>query len=118
VQRVIAIAGLFLFLFVLSAAWKVATCEFANYELKDDLHDVAAMGSSRIGLLGDASDNDLRDLVIQKAAGIGIPLLRDQVIVRRSGSKENPEVFLATRYRTRVSMPGFSLVFRFTATSR
>ena len=117
-QRVIAIAGFLLFLLVLSTAWQVASCELANYELKDDLHDVAAMGGSQIGILVDVSDDDLRDTVIRKAAGHDIRLLRDQVVVRRSRNKDNPEVFLAARYRSKVTMPGFSLVFHFTATSR
>lgn len=117
-QRVIAIVGFLIFLLVLITAWQVATCEFINSELKDDLHDVAAMGGWRMGILPAASDDDLRDAVVQKAAEHDIRLRRDQVVVRRLGSKERPEVFLAARYQSRVKMPGFSIIFHFTATSR
>lgn len=117
-QKVLAIAGLLFFLLVLSTAWQVASCEFANYGLNDDLHDVAAMGGSRLGLLPELSDDDLRSTVMQKAAGHDIHLRRDQVFVRRLGTKENPQIFLAARYQSRVKLPGFSIVFHFLATSR
>ena len=31
-------------------AWQIAACEYANYEFKDDLKDVAFLGGARIGL--------------------------------------------------------------------
>jgi len=36
--------------FVASTFRQVASCEIANYELKDDLKDIASMGGARIGL--------------------------------------------------------------------
>ncbi len=118
VQKVLAICGLLVFLLVLSTAWQVASCEFANYELNDDLHDVAALGGSKLGLFPELSDDDLRTTVMQKAAGHDIRLRRDQVFVRRLGTKENPQVFLGARYQSRVRLPGYSIVFHFVATSR
>ena len=111
------IAGLLLFLLLMSTAWQIASCELANYELRDDLKDVAALGGSRIGLMADSSDDDLRDVVIRRAAGHDIHLRRTQILVRRGGSQESPSVFLAAKYRARIVFPGASLVFHFTATS-
>ena len=116
-QKVIAITGLLLFFIVMSTGWQVASCEFANYQLKDDLHDVAVMSGSRIGLLALASDDDLRDAVIRKAAGHNIHLARAQIFVVRGGTGDNQTVFLAAKYKARLALPGASLIFHFTATS-
>jgi hypothetical protein len=111
------IVGLVLFAFVMTTGWQLAACEFANYQLRDDLKDVATMGSSRLGLLAESSDADLRDAVIRRAAQHGIHLIPEQILVQRSGTTENPKVFLAAKYRARVVMPGISLIFHLKATS-
>jgi hypothetical protein len=78
---------LIVFAFVASRLWQVASCEIANYELKDDLKDIASMSGARIGLAAQQSpDDELRATVIRKAAG-------------------------------RFWMPGMAVVFRFTASS-
>lgn len=114
--KVKIIAGLLIFLLVISTAWQIASCELANYELKDDLKDIAAMSGSRIGLLAQSSDDDLRDAVIRRAAKHDIHLGRNQIQVQRSGTEENP-AFLEVRYRARIVFPGVSLVFHFKTTS-
>ncbi len=116
-RKVQIIVGGVAFLLFLTLAWQIASCELANLELKDELKDVAAMGGSRIGLLAKSSDDELRDAVVRRAAEHGIRLGTDQVFVERSGTEDHPQVFLATRYQSRVTMPGFSIIFHFTATS-
>lgn len=118
VQKIKVIAGLFLFVFFLSMGWQIASCEFHNYLLKDDLKNLAAMGAVRIGLAPPPTDQELRAAVIRKAREHQIRVTPDQIVVRRSGSKENPVVFLAAKYQEQVWMPGFALVFHYTATSR
>jgi len=117
VAKVKFIVGLIFFLLILSTGWQIASCELANIQLKDELHDVAIMGGSEIGLLAGASDDDLRDSVIRRAAEHRIRLRREQIIVRRGGTETRHTVFLATKYKTRVSIPGLSLVIHFSATS-
>jgi len=80
------ILGLVVFAVVMSTGWQLAACELTNYELRDDLKDVAAMGGSRIGLLAQSSDNDLRDAVIRRAAQHDVHLAADQILVERSGT--------------------------------
>lgn len=101
----------------MSTGWQLAACEFANYQVRDDLKDVATMGSSRLGLMAESSDADLRDAVIRRAAQHDIHLVADQILVQRSGTTENPEVFLAAKYLARVVMQGFSLIFHLRGTS-
>lgn len=117
-RRIKFIIAATIFLLVLSTSWQIASCELANLELRDDMKTVAAMGGSRIGLMADASDEDLREEVVQNAASHGVRLSKNQIVVKRSGTPGNPKIFLSARYQSRVSMPGLSLVFHFTATSR
>lgn len=117
-EKIKIIAGLCVFVFLMSIGWQIASMEFDNYLLKDDLKDVAAMGGARIGLDRPESDDDLRAAVIHRAAEHHMRLVPDQIVVRRSGTKDNPIVFLAAKYQARVWIPGFALVFHYTATSR
>ncbi len=111
------IAGLVVFALFVSTGWQIAGCELANAELKDDLKDVASLNSSKIGMASEQSDDDLREAVIRKAADHDIELDPDEIVVERSGTKDNPVVFLAAKYQMRVRLPGVSFVFHFTATS-
>lgn len=108
---------LIVFAFIASTVWQVASCEIANYELKDDLNDIASMGGARIGLSAQQSDDDLRATVIRKAARHDIVLEAEQIAVKRSGTVEAPVVVLEVRYRRRVWGPEVAVVFRFAASS-
>lgn len=116
--KIKVIVGFCLFALVMSSGWQIASCEFSNYLLKDDLKDVAAMGGAQIGMVAPESDADLRDAVIHKALLHNIHLVPGQILVRRSGTQDHPVVFLAAKYQARVWMPGFALVFHYTATSK
>lgn len=116
--KIKVIAGVLFFTLVMGIGWQFAACEFANYELRDDLKEIAAMGGARIGLLAQSSDDELRDAVIRRAASHDIHLGPNQILVQRSGTVENPKIFLATKYRSQVVFPGFSLIFHLTASSR
>jgi len=118
VGKIKVIAGMILFAVIMSTGWQLAACEFGNYELRDDLKDVATMGGSRIGLLAESSDADLREAVVRRAAQHGIHLVADQILVQRSGTAEHPTIFLATKYRARVVLPGISLILHLKATSQ
>lgn len=117
-KHIKTIVGFLVFAFVMSTGWQIASCEFDNYLLRDDLKDVAAMGGSRIGMADPQSDNELRAAVIHRAAQHHLVLTPQQILVRRAGTPENPTVFMAAKYQARVWMPGFSMVFHYTATSK
>jgi len=44
--------------------WQIGASELANYELKDDLKDLASQNSACIGLAAPRSDDDRREAVI------------------------------------------------------
>ena len=111
------IVGLVVFAFGMSTGWQLAACEFANYELRDDLKDVAARGGSRIGLLAESTDADLRDAVIRRAPPHGPASRTGPDSGTSLGTAENPKVFMTAKYRARVVMPGISLLLPLKATS-
>lgn len=115
IKIIFVLAG---FTLIVSTGWQIAACELTNYELRDEMKDLAAMGGTRIGLAGPGSDEDLREAVIRRAAEHDIVLRPEQVLVRRSGTADAPVVYLAAKYQARVVLPGLSLIFHFTATSR
>jgi hypothetical protein len=118
VGKIKVIFGLCVFALIAYVGWQVASCEVNNYLLKDDLKDLAAMNGSKIGLAGPESDADLRAAVIRKAREHDIYIATDQIVLRWSGSRDHPVVFIATKYKARVFMPGFALVIHYTATSK
>ena len=113
--RIIVVCALLALL--LSAGWQIAACELANYELQDELKDIASLNSARIGLATPSSDDDLRDAVMGKARGHDIALAPSQVTVRRSGTTEAPTIYLAVDYKARVVLPGYTLTLHFKPTS-
>lgn len=112
--KIIVICALFVLL--ASTGWQIGACELANYELQDELKDLASLNSARIGLAVPKSDDDLREAVIGKAREHNIKLNPSQVTVRRSGSSEAPVVYLAVDYKARIALPGYTLTIRFKPT--
>lgn len=56
------------------AGWRVGSCELANFQLQEDLHDMAAEAGARYGYTVARSDDDFRQSVIRKAKEYGIEL--------------------------------------------
>ena len=99
------------------AGWQIGSCELANFELHDDLRDLAPQRSARIGLAQPSSDEEIRSTIIRYAEGYGIHLEPDQVTVRRSGPAQQPFFYLAADYQARVKLPGYSFALHFTPSS-
>ena len=49
------------------AGWRIASCELASIELREDMRDLAAQVGSRIGLTPQSTDEDFRRAAIRKA---------------------------------------------------
>jgi hypothetical protein len=94
--------------------WQIGSCELANYELQDDLKDLTAQVSAKVGLVPAKSETEIRDIVIQRAAQYGIELLPYQVTVGRYGAAEAPEIRIRVEYDATVSLSVYSLVIHFT----
>ena len=109
---VLAIVGLGIF-----AGWRVGSAELANYELQEDLHELASSQSSfRFGNVSQ-SDDDVRAAVIRKAMSYGIDLQPEQVTVRHSDDRANAPLYLAAHYSVPVSVADYSFVLSFSPSS-
>ncbi|HVO61857.1 MAG TPA: hypothetical protein VMT53_13040 [Terriglobales bacterium] len=114
----VKIVLLFLLLaFVVTIAWQIGSCEIANFEIRDDMHDLTSQLSSRIGLTQPPTDEELRNTIIRRAKRYGVELQPGQISVERSGSGEHASVRLSADYSVPIRMPGFALIFRFTPSS-
>src|SRR5258708_12355104 len=60
--------------------YKLIPPYFDNYQLQDDLDDLALRASYQ-----PRTDDDLRQSVITQGAGYGIPLREDQITITRAG---------------------------------
>ena len=99
-------------------AWQVGSRELANFELQDDLHDMASQLGARIGFNAPHSDDEYRNMVIRKAGDHGIVLTPEQVTVRRTGEgSETTAIYLAADYTAAVKLPGWSFALHFTPSS-
>lgn len=99
------------------AGWQFLAPEFSNYLFQDDLHDLSAQVSTHIGLAQPNSDEDLRRIIIKKAASHDIALQSRQITIRRNGYGDNATFYLAADYSVDVNLPGYSTKLHFTPSS-
>jgi hypothetical protein len=112
------ILGSAVLLLAVTTIWQVTASEIANYELRDDLREIAAQNRTRIGLAAFQSDEELRGEVIRAAKEEGIQLEPAEVTVQRTGiGVDPPGVFLLVDYNAHVKLPGCSFPLHFTGTS-
>jgi ABC-type sugar transport system substrate-binding protein len=100
------------------AGWQTASHVLANFQLQDDMHDMASQLGSRIGFNPPRSDDDYRTLVVRKAGEYGIELKPEQVAVRRSENTDAAaKIELAADYNATVKLPGYSFELHFMPSS-
>jgi hypothetical protein len=115
--KVKLILGLAVLALAIIAGWQIASCELANLELHEDLHDLAAQAGVRIGLVSSSTDDELRDAVIRKAKSHEIQLEPEQVTVQRTGTVTAPVIYLVADYKVRVTLLGCSFTLHFNPSS-
>jgi hypothetical protein len=109
--------GIAIALAVIMAGWEILEPEVTNIVFQDELRDSAAQLGGRTGVAAPNSDEELRNIVIRKAAKHEIPLNPKQVTVRRSGTPQNPVLFIAVDYTVPVNLIVYSYSLRFSPTS-
>jgi hypothetical protein len=97
--------------------WEILEPEIANLVFQDELHDMAAQLGTRIGLSPPNSNEELRNLVVRKAAKHDIPLDPKQVMVRRSGTPDHQVLFIVADYTVPVNLLVYSFNLHFRPTS-
>ena len=116
-KKIKIILGLAAFYVLLSAFWQIGACELADIELKDDMKQMTAQFGMRTGVSDIASDADLRDTVLAKAAQYGITLSPNQVTVLRDGYEKNAIPYFEADYSVPIVLPGFSFAMYFNPSS-
>jgi Domain of unknown function (DUF4845) len=89
-------------------AWNLIPPYFHNYQLQDDLDDVARRNTYTA-----STDDDIRQMVIQKAQNNEITLKENQVMVSRGGNG----LAISVKYRVHVEMMVHPMDIDFTANS-
>ena len=110
--------GIALVVAVIMAGWEFLEPEVTNMIFQDELSDTAAQVGWRTGVTGPRSDEELRSLVILKAAKHDIVLAPKQVFVRRDGTPDYPTWYIAVDYTVKADLLLFSLPLHFTPTSK
>jgi hypothetical protein len=120
VAKIKLILGFAVVVAAVIAGSQIIPPELANFELQDDLHDIAALNGSRVGLLPASTEESLRASVISRAREHDIQLTPEQVTVESASEAGAPTVFLAAEYSVPVNLLGYSfeLYFRPTSTSK
>jgi hypothetical protein len=99
------------------AAWEMFEPQFTNILFQDELRDSAAQLGWRTGVSPPNSDEDLRNIVIRKAASHDIKLVPEQITVRHTGSGEHTTWYIAVDYTVPVNLVAYSYSLHFNATS-
>jgi len=103
--------------FVLTTVWQFASAYIGNLELHEDLRDIAADMSTRIGLSAPPSDEELRAFVIRKAESHDIELQPGQVTVKVAGAGKTASIYLAAEYTARINLLVYSFPVHFSTSS-
>jgi hypothetical protein len=99
------------------AGWRITEPEITNIIFQDELRDTAAQLGWRVGVSPPNSDEDLRNIVIRKAAKHDIALVPKQVTVRHSGTGEYMTWYIAVNYTVPVNLFVYSYRVHFSPTS-
>ena len=82
--RVKLIVGLAVLALAIITGWQIASCELANLELHEELHDLAAQTGAYIGLNSFNTDEEFRNAIIRAAKRHKIQLEPEQVTIERT----------------------------------
>lgn len=108
-----AIVGFLAIIGVIYAGFQIVPPELTNYSFQDDLKQVAVAG----GANPNKSDEDIRNMVLNKAREHDIQLAPNQVTVQRITTPGLLAVYVAADYSVPVNLPGYSFNLHFTPSS-
>jgi hypothetical protein len=102
---------------VLMAGSQIGLAEWGYLQFRDELHDLAGNAGENIGLVVPRSDEQLRNLIVDKAARHDIQLDPQQVTIHRTGTKEWPTYDLEASYDVPIRLPGYTFLLHFSVSS-
>ncbi len=93
--KIKALIGIIIVVGSFYAAWNMIPPYFNNYQFQDDLDDIARRNSYT-----STSEDDIKKIVITKAAGENIVLKEDQIVVSRTAMG----VAITVKYHIHIDM--------------
>lgn len=112
-----AILTLAILILIGVTAWQVGAAEVANLNFQEDIRDLAAQAGTHVGVVIPRSDEQVMQVVIQKAGEHGIELTPEQVTVRRASTGEHSTWYLAVDYTVPINLGVTSFHMHFAPTS-
>src|ERR1700680_2479698 len=85
---------------------------FSNYQFEDVIKTEAQMGTYRT-----TSDEIIRDEVFKKAQELDVPIVKEQIKIRRVGSAYAGSVSIEAPYTVHLNLPGYPLDLNFDPSS-
>src|ERR1700724_3997309 len=85
------ILGSAIFMLTVIAGWQIASSEWANFELYEDLRDLTLQLGSRYGYVPPSTDEQLRSDVICESKDHQLELEPSQMTVQRTGTAQDVE---------------------------
>lgn len=117
-RRVTIILGVAVLVLIVFAGWQIGTCELANMNLQEEMHDLASQAGTHMGVVPPpSSDEDVSRAIIRRAKEHGIELVPAQVTVRRTNPGEKSTLYVAADYTVAVNLAFFSFNLHFTPSS-
>ena len=110
-MKIKALLSLAVLALIVAAAWQIGGAEIANLNFREDIRDVAAQAGTHIGYQNPMSEDQVTQLVIQKAGDHGITLTAEQITVKRVQAQrfDQSSWYLAADYTVPVNL-GFTTV--------
>lgn len=116
-KKSIIVVALLLLGLAAIAGWQIGSVYLAYIEHQSDLKDLSSLTGMRIGLVNPRSDDEIKDLVIAKAAERGIHLEPEQINIERIREGTEGEIYISTEYDVRIDVLGFPWTNHFIADS-
>jgi hypothetical protein len=85
---------------------------FSNYQFEDVIKTEAQMGT-----YSTKSDDIIRDEVFKKAQELDVPIVKEQIKIRRVGSAYAGSVSIEAPYTVHLNLPGYPLDLNFDPSS-
>ena len=109
-MKIKALLALAVLALIVAAGWQVGGAEIANLNFREDIRDVAAHGGTHTGYQNSMSEDQVTQILIQKAGDHGITLAPEQITVRRLQPRPDLSTwYLAADYTVLVNL-GFTTV--------
>lgn len=86
---------------------------FANYEFED-----AVKNEAMINTYNTKPEDLIRDELFKRAQDLEIPVTKDQIKVRRTGSTGTGSLTIETQYSVHVDLPGYPMDLQFNPSTR